>query len=73
MLLLGYGYGIRSEHRLCEEIHFNLAYRWFCRLGLEDDVPDHSSFSKNRLGRFRDRDLLRFVFETVVQDLTLIT
>ena len=67
MLLLGYCYGIRSERRLCEEVHFNLAYRWFCRLGLEDDVPDHSSFSKNRLGRFRDSDLLRFVFETVVQ------
>jgi len=67
MLLIGYCYGIRSERRLCEEINFNLAYRWFCRLGLEDDVPDHSTFSKNRHGRFRDSDLLRLVFDTVVQ------
>ncbi len=67
MLLIGYCYGIRSERRLCEEVHFNLAYRWFCRLGLEDAVPDHSSFSKNRHGRFRESDLLRFVFDAVVQ------
>jgi transposase len=67
MLLVGYCYGIRSERRLCEEIRFNLAYRWFCRLGLEDELPDHSTFSKNRHGRFRDADLLRLVFDTVVQ------
>src|SRR3954454_14505080 len=67
MLLVGYCFGIRSERRLCEEIHLNLAYRWFCRLGLEGDVPDHSTFSKNRHGRFRDSDLLRHVFETVVR------
>jgi transposase len=48
MLLIGYCYGIRSERRLCEEVSLNLAYRWFCRLGLEDEVPDHSTFSKNR-------------------------
>lgn len=58
--------GIRSERRLCEEVHLNLAYRWFCRLDLGDAVPDHSTFSKNRHGRFRDSDLLRHVFETVV-------
>lgn len=46
MLIVGYCFGIRSERRLCEEIHLNLAYRWFCRLGLEGDVPDHSTFSK---------------------------
>lgn len=67
MLMVGYCYGIRSERRLCEEVNFNLAYRWFCRLGLEDDIPDHSTFSKNRHGRYRDSDILRFVFETVVQ------
>jgi transposase len=67
MLIVGYCFGIRSERRLCEEIHLNLAYRWFCRLGLEGDVPDHSTFSKNRHGRFRDSDLLRHVFETVVR------
>ncbi len=66
MLIVGYCFGIRSERRLCEEVHLNLAYRWFCRLGLEDAVPDHSSFSKNRHGRFRDSDTLRFVFERVL-------
>jgi transposase len=67
MLIIGYCYGIRSERRLCDEVHLNLAYRWFCRLGLEGEVPDHSTFSKNRHGRFRDSDLLRHVFETVVR------
>src|SRR3546814_3728566 len=57
MLIVGYCCGIRSERRLCEEVHLNLAYRWFCRLSLEGDVPDHSTFSKNRHGRFRDSDL----------------
>jgi len=66
MLLVGYCFGIRSERRLCEEVHLNLGYRWFCRLGLDGDVPDHSTFSKNRHGRFRDSDLLRQLFETVV-------
>jgi transposase len=67
MLLVGYCLGIRSERRLCEEVHLNLAYRWFCRLGLDADVPDHSTFSKNRHGRFRESDLLRHLFETVVR------
>lgn len=67
MLIIGYCMGIRSERRLCEEVHLNLAYRWFCRLGLEGDVPDHSTFSKNRHGRFRDSDLLRRLFETTVE------
>src|SRR5205809_5369003 len=67
MLLVGYCYGIRSERRLCEEVHLNLAYRWFCGLGLDGEVPDHSTFSKNRHGRFRDSDLLRRLFETVLQ------
>src|SRR5436305_14181938 len=67
MLIVGYCVGIRSERRLCEEVHLNLAYRWFCRLGLDGDVPDHSTFSKNRHGRFRDSDLLRRLFETVLR------
>ena len=67
MLLVGYCYGIRSERRLCEEVNFNLAYRWFCHLGLEDEVPNHSSFSKNRLGRFRDSDVFRCVFNMIVE------
>ena len=66
MLILGYCFGIRSERRLCDEVHLNLAYRWFCRLGLDGRVPDHSTFSKNRHGRFRDSDLLRRLFETVL-------
>jgi transposase len=66
MLLVGYCYSIRSERRLCQEVEMNLAYRWFCRLGLEDKVPDHSTFSVNRHGRFRDSDILRKVFEEVV-------
>src|SRR5471030_464091 len=67
MLLVGYCFGIRSERRLCEEVHLNLAYRWFCRLGLDGEVPDDSTFSKNRHGRFRDCDLLRKLFETVAR------
>jgi transposase len=67
MLIIGYCFGIRSERRLCEEVHLNLAYRWFCRLGLEGQVPDHSTFSKNRHGRFRDSDLMRRLFETVLR------
>jgi transposase len=67
MLIVGYCFAIRSERRLCEEVHLNLAYRWFCRLGLDGKVPDHSTFSLNRNGRFRDSDLLRHVFEMVVR------
>lgn len=67
MLVIGYCFGIRSERRLCEEVHLNLAYRWFCRLGLEDKIPDHSTFSKNRHGRFRHSDTFRHVFETVLR------
>jgi transposase len=67
MLIVGYSFGIRSERRLCEEVHLNLGYRWFCRLGLEEAVPDHSTFSKNRHGRFRESEAFRQVFETVVE------
>ena len=66
MLIVGYCFGIRSERRLCEEVHLNLAYRWFCRLGLEDPVPNHSTFSKNRHGRFRDSEAFRQLFESVL-------
>jgi transposase len=66
MLVVGYCYGIRSERRLCEEVHLNLAYRWFCHLGLENKIPHHSTFSTNRHGRFRESDVLRFLFEEVV-------
>lgn len=67
MLLIGYCLGIRSERQLCEEVRLNLAYRWFCRLSIEDQVPDHSTFSKNRHGRFREAEAFRFVFEDVLK------
>jgi len=67
MLIVGYCYGIRSERRLCEEVHLNLAYRWFCRLGLEDAIPDHSTFSKNRHGRFRESETFRWLFDNIVR------
>lgn len=67
MLIVGYCFAIRSERRLCEEVHLNLAYRWFCRLGLDAKVPDHSTFSVNRNGRFRDSNILRHVFEATVR------
>jgi transposase len=67
MLIIGYCFGIRSERRLCDEVHLNLAYRWFCRLGLEDAVPEHSTFSKNRHGRFRTSGTFRWLFDEVVR------
>ena len=67
MLIVGYCFGIRFERRLCQEVELHLAYRWFCRLDLDDPVPDHSTFSVNRHGRFRDSDILRQVFEAVVR------
>ena len=67
MLIVGYCYGIRFERRLCQEVELHLAYRWFCRLDLDDMVPDHSTFSVNRHGRFRDSDIFRHVFEAVVR------
>jgi transposase len=67
MRLIGYCSSIRSERRLCREVELNLACRWFCRLGLEDQVPHHSTFSVNRHGRFRASDVLRQVFESIVR------
>ena len=67
MLIVGYCSGIRSDRRLCEEAYLNLAYRCFCRLSLEDEVPNHSTFSKNRHGRFRDSDLFRWLFNEVLR------
>ena len=66
MHLVGYCFGIRSERKLCEEVALHLAYRWFCRLDLDDKVPHHSTFSENRLNRFRESDILRHIFERVV-------
>ncbi len=67
MLLAGCLHGVRSGRRLCEEVDLNLAYRWLCRLGLDGRVPDHSTFTKNRHGRFRESGLMRELFERVVE------
>lgn len=67
MLIIGYCYGTRFERKLCEDVELHLAYRWFCRLDLDDKVPDHSTFSVNRHGRFRDSDIFRQLFEEVVK------
>ncbi len=67
MLIVGYCMSIRSERRLCEKVHLNLAYRWFCRLGLEGKVPGHSMFSRYHHGRFRQSEILRRLFEMVVE------
>ncbi len=66
MLIVGYCYGLRSERRLTQEVELHLAYRWFCRLDLDDKVPHHSTFSENRLHRFRESDVFRHIFERVV-------
>jgi transposase len=70
LLLVGYCYGIRHERRLCQEVALHLAYRWFCKLDLDDKVPHHSTFSANRLGRFRESEILRHIFERVVATCT---
>ncbi len=66
MLILGYVFAIRSERALCREVQVNLAYRWFCGLGIEDKIPDHSAFTRARNERFRAHDIFRQVFERVV-------
>ena len=66
MLIAGYVFAIRSERQICREVQVNLAYRWFCRLGLEDKIPDHSAFSRARNERFSDSGIFRSVFERVV-------
>jgi transposase len=67
MLVVGYVFAIRSERLICREVQVNLAYRWFCKLGLEDAVPDHSAFSRARNERFRQGDVFRRIFERVVE------
>ena len=67
MLVVGYVFAIRSERLICREVQVNLAYRWFCKLGIEDAIPDHSAFSRARNERFREGDVFRHVFERVVE------
>jgi len=66
MLIIGYVFASRSERQLCSEVQVNLAYRWFCRLNIEEDVPNHSVFSRARHERFHEADTFRHVFEAVV-------
>jgi transposase len=67
MLIVGYVFAIRSERALCREVQVNLAYRWFCKLSIENQIPDHSAFSRARNERFGDSDIFRRVFERVVE------
>ena len=67
LLLVGYLYGITSERRLLEEVRMHLAYRWFARFDFGQEIPDHSTFSKNRHGRFRQSSVFREVFEEIVR------
>jgi transposase/CheY-like chemotaxis protein len=66
LLLVGYLYGITSERRLLEEVKMHPAYRWFTRLDFGQEIPDHSTFSKNRHGRFRESGVFRDIFEEIV-------
>jgi transposase len=67
ILLIGYLYGITSERRLVEDVGMHLAYRWFTGLGFDRDIPHHSTFSKNRHGRFQESPLFLELFERIVQ------
>jgi transposase len=67
MLLVGYLFGITSERRLCDEVQMHVGYRWFVGLSLEDKVPDHSTFSKNRHGRFRESGVYQEMFNEIVR------
>lgn len=67
MLIIGYVFAIRSKRQICREVQVTLAYRWFCDLGIEDAIPDHSAFSRARNERFRQSDICRQVFERVVE------
>jgi transposase len=67
MLIIGYVFGLRSERLLCREVQVNFAYRWFCKLGIEHKIPDHSAFSRARNERFRESGIFRRVFERVVE------
>src|SRR3979411_2568218 len=66
ILLLGVPYGITSERKLVEELRMHLAWRWFTGLGFDQEIPHHSTFSKNRHGRFADSKLFEQLFEEIV-------
>jgi transposase len=66
MLLVGYLYGVTSERKLVEELRMHLAWRWFTGLGFDQEIPHHSTFSKNRHGRFQESNLFQEIFEEIV-------
>jgi transposase len=67
ILLIGYLYGITSERKLVEELRMHLAWRWFTGLGFDQEIPHHSTFSKNRHGRFQESQLFEELFEQIVR------
>lgn len=67
ILLVGYLYGVTSERKLVEELRMHLAWRWFTGLGFDQEIPHHSTFSKNRHGRFQESNLFRELFEEIVR------
>ena len=67
ILLIGYLYGISSERKLVEELRMHLAWRWFTGLGFDQEIPHHSTFSKNRHGRFQESNLFEELFEQIVR------
>jgi transposase len=67
ILLIGYLYGITSERKLVEELRMHLAWHWFTGLGFDQEIPHHSTFSKNRHGRFQESKLFEQLFEEIVR------
>jgi transposase len=67
MLFIGYLYGIKSEARLEEEVNYNLAYKWFCGLGVTEKAPDATTISQNRRRRFRDNNIAEQIFNEILQ------
>jgi transposase len=67
LVVVGYVFAIRSERLICREVQVNLAYRWFCRLRIEDAIPDHSAFVRARNERFREEEIFPWMFERVVE------
>jgi transposase len=67
MLLIGYLFNVDSERELEQQVHLNIAYRWFLGLDLSDTVPDHSTFSQNRRRRFKDSTVFQEIFDHIVK------
>ncbi len=59
-------YGIRSERLLCEQLGYNLLYRWFVGLSMDEPAWDHSTYTKNR-DRLIEHEVVRGLFGQVMQ------